>query len=255
MGKFSVKPQIYYYNDDYFVIKFSNLEERDQVLYFVPHMVNNRPIIMKAWSAYFNLHDEVLKTVLLWVRFPNLPLNCWSMKSLSKIGSALGNPVYADECTTGSIRISYARMLIEMDVTKPLPRIVKLQDPKGKTILQGITYDWEPAFCAKCLKIGHDCNEVKAPQPQRMIYQRKVNKGKQVWLRTDRDGSNDKKQEAEQSKKNEAVQTSEQGEKTKDNEKQGKEDGWITVQPKLNKMRSKTWLETMDSNLCEMINK
>ncbi|XP_019224270.1 PREDICTED: uncharacterized protein LOC109205957 [Nicotiana attenuata] len=163
---------------------------------------------MKAWSADFNLHDGVLKTNPLWVRFPNLPLNCWSMKALSKIGSALGKPVYADECTTRSIRISYARMLIEMDVTKPLPRTVKLQDPKGKTILQEITYDWEPAFCAKYLKMGHDCNEVKAPKPQRMIYQRK---------------------EAEQSKKNEAVQTSEQGAKTKDNEKQGKEDGWITV--------------------------
>ncbi|XP_019248547.1 PREDICTED: uncharacterized protein LOC109227808 [Nicotiana attenuata] len=171
VGKFLGKPQIYYHNDDYSVIRFSNLEERDQVLYSGPHTVNNRPIIMKAWSADFTLHDEVLKTIPLWVRFPNLPLNCWSMKALSKLGSALGNPVYADECTTESI--------IEMDVTLPLPRNVKLQDPKGKIIQQEITYDWELSFCAKCLKIGHDCNE--------------------------------------------------QGAKTKDNEKQGKDDGWITV--------------------------
>nr|XP_009759342.1 PREDICTED: uncharacterized protein LOC104211900 [Nicotiana sylvestris] len=165
VGKFSVKPQIFYHNDDYFVIRFSNLEERDQVLYSGPHTVNNRPIIMKSWSTNFNLHDEILKIIPLWVRFPNLPLNCWSMKALSKLGSALGNPIYAYECTIGSIRISYVRMLIEMDVTKPLPRTVKLQDPKGKIIQQEITYDWEPSFCAKYLKIGHDCNEDKTLQP------------------------------------------------------------------------------------------
>ncbi|XP_070012286.1 uncharacterized protein LOC142176320 [Nicotiana tabacum] len=134
VGKFSVKPQIYYHNEGYFVIRFSNLEERDQVLYSRPHTVNNKPIIMKAWLEDFNVQDEVLKTIPLWVEFSNLPINCWSMKTLSKIGSILGNPVYANECTTGSIRISYARMLIEMDITKAVPGSVKLQDPKGRLI-------------------------------------------------------------------------------------------------------------------------
>ncbi|XP_075083608.1 uncharacterized protein LOC142167344 [Nicotiana tabacum] len=141
VGKYSMKPQIYYYNEDYFVIRFANLEERNQVMYTGPHTINNRPIVMKAWTPYLNLHEEVLRTIPLCVKFLNLPLNCWSMKALSKIGSALGNPVYAGDCTTGIVRISYARILIEIDITKPLPRRVKLQDPMGKTIEQEITYD------------------------------------------------------------------------------------------------------------------
>ncbi|XP_019224956.1 PREDICTED: uncharacterized protein LOC109206577 [Nicotiana attenuata] len=181
---------------------------------------------MKAWSEDFNIQDEVLKTIPLWVRFPNLPINCWSMKALNKIGSTLGSPVYADECTTGSIRISYARMLIEMDITKPLPRSVKLQDPKGRIIQQEVTYDWEPKYCTKCLKIGHDCAEIKTAQPQRMIQQRKVTKGKQVWLRTDRDGGNEKKVN-EQQKISETTQQSEPESKDKDAQK--KDEGWITV--------------------------
>nr|XP_016515490.1 PREDICTED: uncharacterized protein LOC107832191 [Nicotiana tabacum] len=218
VGKFSVKPQIYYHNEGYFVIRFSNLEERDQVLYSGPHIFNNKPIIMKAWSEEFNVQDKVLKTIPLWVRFPNPPINCWSMKALSKIGSTLGNPVYADECTIGSIRISYARMLIEMDITKPLPRSVKLQDPTGRLILQEVTYDWEPKYCTKCLKIGHDCAEIKTAQSQRMIQQRKVIKGKQVWLRTDRDGGNEKKVN-EQQKITEPTQQSEPESKDKDAQK------------------------------------
>ncbi|XP_019239041.1 PREDICTED: uncharacterized protein LOC109219080 [Nicotiana attenuata] len=96
VGKFSRKPQIYYHNEGYFVIRFSNLEERDQILYSGPHTVNNKLVIMKAWTEDFNIHDEVLKTIPLWVRFPNLPLNCWSMKALCKIGSTLGNPMCHD---------------------------------------------------------------------------------------------------------------------------------------------------------------
>ncbi|XP_070005030.1 uncharacterized protein [Nicotiana sylvestris] len=152
---------------------------------------------MKAWSEDFNVQDEVLKTIPLWVRFPNLPINCWSMKALSKIGNILGNPVYADECITSSIRISYARMLIEMDITKPLPRSVKLQDPKERLIQQEVTYDWEPKYYTKCLKI-----------------------------RTDRDGGNDKKVN-EQQKITETTQQLEP--ESKDKDAQEKDEGWITV--------------------------
>nr|XP_009798866.1 PREDICTED: uncharacterized protein LOC104245019 [Nicotiana sylvestris] len=226
VGKFSRKPQTYYHNEDYFVIRFSNLEERDQVLFSGPHTVNNKPIIMKACTEDFNVHDEVLKTISLWVRFPNLPLNCWSMKALSKIGSTLGNPVYADECTIETMRISYARMLIEMDITRPLPRSVKVQDPKGRLIQQEVVYDWEPTYCSKCLKIGHDCAVIKREPPQKMVQQRKVATGKQVWLRTDRNEAKEKK-EAEQKKMIDTVQLGES--EPTEKEVQRRDEGWITV--------------------------
>ncbi|XP_019267318.1 PREDICTED: uncharacterized protein LOC109244650 [Nicotiana attenuata] len=195
MGKYSAKPQIYYHNEDYFIIRFSSIEERDQVLYSGPHTINNRPIIMKAWSEEFNLHDEVLKTIPLWVKLPNLPVNWWSMTALSKIESALGNPIYADECMTGAVRISYARLLVEMDITKPLPGQVKLQDPKGKEMMQVVEYDWEPKYCSKCLKIGHDYAENRKPmQQQRNIQQKKANKGRMIWVRADKEEGNENKE-------------------------------------------------------------
>ncbi|KAF3631435.1 hypothetical protein FXO38_26667, partial [Capsicum annuum] len=74
--------------------------ERDEVLVSGPYTMASRPIILKAWTNGFNFHDEVLKTIPLWVKLPALPLNCWTNKALSKIGSALGNLIYADACTT-----------------------------------------------------------------------------------------------------------------------------------------------------------
>ena len=37
-------------------------------------------------------------------------------------------PIAADECTTNQRRVSYARVLIEVDVFKPLPKAIFLED-------------------------------------------------------------------------------------------------------------------------------
>lgn len=58
----------------------------------------------------------------MWVRFLNLPTKFWGAKSLSRIGRLLGMPIVADECTTNQRRVNYARVLIEVDVSKPLPK-------------------------------------------------------------------------------------------------------------------------------------
>lgn len=74
--------------------------------------------------------------VPLWLKFPNLPLNFWREDLLSRISSGLGNSINVDACTTRVERISYARIFIDMDVTGPLPQVVKVKDPFGKVFDQ-----------------------------------------------------------------------------------------------------------------------
>lgn len=80
----------------------------------------------------------------LWVKLPNLPLNCWGPESLSRIDSVLGVPLYADSCTTKQWRVYFARLLIGMDVTSPLPEYVWLEDDNGLMFKQVVNYDWKP---------------------------------------------------------------------------------------------------------------
>lgn len=107
------------------------MDEWNGVLYLVANTINNMTVIMKEWSANFNFQNEILKSIQIWVKFLNLPLNCWGGKSLSKISTRLGTPLYVDDCTTNISRISYARLLIEMDVTRPLSKHNTVQDPNG----------------------------------------------------------------------------------------------------------------------------
>lgn len=48
-------------------------------------------------------------------------------------------PIYADECTSGINRISYA--LVKMDVTCELPISIKVQDLEGKYFEQTVEYN------------------------------------------------------------------------------------------------------------------
>ncbi|KAM3234930.1 putative protein isoform X1 [Capsicum annuum] len=105
----------------------------------------------------FDLSKEVLQTIPIWVKFPNLSLNCLGMQSLSKIGSELGVPLYVNACTTAVDRISYAHVLVEMDITKDLPKKIKVEDPTGRIFGQPIKYEWVPLHCPICLNIGHKC--------------------------------------------------------------------------------------------------
>lgn len=98
----------------------------------------------------------------MWIRLPRLPLTCWSEDSLSRIGSVLGKPVCADECTSQQKHISYARMLVEVDITKPLIYKVPIEDEKGLITEQHVYYEWVPMFCQKCHVVGHICKENKA---------------------------------------------------------------------------------------------
>lgn len=125
-------------------MKFTYLEDRDVVLYSGPYTIRSKPIIIKAWSPNFNFDTKVLQTIPIWVQLPNLPLNCWSMDSLSRIESDMGISIYVDECTTKIKRISYARFLVEMNITKPLPHSIKVMDPTWKIFEQHIEYDWVP---------------------------------------------------------------------------------------------------------------
>ncbi|XP_009586956.1 uncharacterized protein [Nicotiana tomentosiformis] len=189
---FTSKPKMYYHNEGYFVVLFNSLEDRDAIIFSGTYTINNRPIIVRAWSPEFNFSEEVLRTISLWIRLPNLPLNYWDTVTLSRIGSVLGCPIYAGECTSGIDKISYARILVEMDVTRELPVSIKVQDLEGKFFEQAVEYDWKPIYCPECLQIGHTCRigpEAKHKTNGNKGKQTKPKMIKAIWQKTQKQDS------------------------------------------------------------------
>ncbi|KAH0645442.1 hypothetical protein KY284_033326 [Solanum tuberosum] len=173
------KPAVYLHEEGYYIVKFQNLNDMNEILYTGPYTINNRPIILKQWCPDFDFGSEFLTEIPLWVNFPKLPLNCWGVGSLSRIASAIGVPLFADECTTKQTRISYARMLIEVNVTKPIPHQISVMNPNGGTFMQEVVLEWRPQYCDKCQKIGHQCQAAAQGEPPRK--RRPWKKVTQTW--------------------------------------------------------------------------
>uniref|UniRef100_M1B956 Endonuclease/exonuclease/phosphatase n=1 Tax=Solanum tuberosum TaxID=4113 RepID=M1B956_SOLTU len=97
------------------------------------------------------------------------------------IASAIGVPLFVDECTTKQTRISYARILIEVNVTKAIPQQITVMDPNGGTFMQEVVLEWRPQFCDKCQKIGHQCQSGITTKEGPPKKRRPVKKVTQVW--------------------------------------------------------------------------
>lgn len=90
------------------------------------------------------------------------------MPLLSRIASYLGKPVCTDSLIAEEGWILYARMLIEMDVSQPLPEHMFIEEPNGNTRKQELDYDWWPEYCQECMILTDETQYCpkKKPQPE-----------------------------------------------------------------------------------------
>lgn len=63
--------------------------------------------------------------------------------------------MYVDECTAKQTRVSFARMLVKINVTRNMPDEITIMGPSGRFLEQTVVYEWKPSFCEVCQVIGH----------------------------------------------------------------------------------------------------
>lgn len=68
-----------------------------------------------------------------------------------------GVPLFADECTYKQQRTTFARLLIEVDVIKVLPKTINIEDMNGTIIEPKVHFEWAPPYCLKFHIIRHNC--------------------------------------------------------------------------------------------------
>lgn len=98
-------------------------------------------MILKVVPPHFRFAKKDLCKVPIWIRLPSLPLSLWSKKCLSKTLARLGTPICMDSFTTNRKRLAYARALVEIDISKPIKRSIKL-NIYGDFFYQPIEYEF-----------------------------------------------------------------------------------------------------------------
>jgi hypothetical protein len=112
--------------------------------------------------AYFDFDTSDMVRLPVWVKFPNLLLQCWSPLRLSKLASVIGKLVHSDSPTTSMTRLFYARVLVEIDLLAELPSSINITLPNGVSKPQVVLYKSLLWFYKKHNTLGHSnfaCNK------------------------------------------------------------------------------------------------
>ncbi|GKA59810.1 ATPase, F1/V1/A1 complex, alpha/beta subunit [Tanacetum coccineum] len=116
----------------------------------------------------------------IWVKIINVPIESWGVKGISALASSIGKPIIMDEmtarmCEKGEGRLSFARVLIEIEAGKPIKEEIEaiykgsMCHEKFSKKIQ-VEYAWKPPCCDKCQVFGHDTSRCgyKEKEIQRM---------------------------------------------------------------------------------------
>ncbi|KAL6500903.1 hypothetical protein OROHE_025100 [Orobanche hederae] len=193
-GDFAV-PTLHQYDNSFFIARFDSQDECDLILDNGPYFIKNQPMVLKQWTPQFEFKEYQLTKLLVWVKLPQLPLGYRSKKSLNMIASMLGKPLHSDECTLKQNKVGFVRVLVELDVSQPVMKSVRIKVSGGEPHVQIVEYENLPEFCHQCQCIGHVCDVPQAPAenivPDRQRRRRRVrnrNPPVEQWVQVRRTG-------------------------------------------------------------------
>ena len=92
----------------------------------------------------------------VWIELPRLQAHLQSPGALQSIAGMVGKFLCADSNVAQFNRPGTTRVCIEVDLTKPLPKSVWINNG-GEVFAQQVVIPHEslPPFCKKCMAIGH----------------------------------------------------------------------------------------------------
>ncbi|XP_028125477.1 uncharacterized protein LOC114322385 [Camellia sinensis] len=111
-------------------------------------------ILLRKWHSMMKLSKDQLDKIPIWVKVFNVPMEYWDDDGLSRIASAIGEPLYMDRLTAHGDRVSFAKVCVEIGVNYILPTnfLIKCE---GESIEVRVEYLWKPAKCTKCQVFCH----------------------------------------------------------------------------------------------------
>ncbi|XXG82933.1 hypothetical protein AAC387_Pa10g0805 [Persea americana] len=89
----------------------------------------------------------------VWIVMKGIPYHCWSSGILLSIIGSVGKPLRLDETTAAQRMLSYARVLVNLDVSKLGPSCLSVE-LEGESSVE-VTIIYENVPCSGCFSTGH----------------------------------------------------------------------------------------------------
>ena len=123
------------------IVRFKTKEQQQVILNNGHLMFDNKPVIVKEWNDEIKLVKYDVETVPIWAKLHDLEVNFWSEASLTKICTNIGKYVKSDQITQQRTYLSYARVMLEVQVGRDFPKSIGFIDEKGNSHRVLVSYD------------------------------------------------------------------------------------------------------------------
>ncbi|CAL1353352.1 unnamed protein product [Linum trigynum] len=135
---------------DCFIVKLDNEQDYFRALTDGPWVIYDHYLVVQQWTPKFKASDPLPKTMIVWVQFPALKIHFYHKEVLTTLGNLIGRTIKLDYHTLTQQRAKFARIAVEVDISRPLVPRIWLDDEWQK-----VEYENLPEVCFKCGKIGH----------------------------------------------------------------------------------------------------
>ncbi|CAN6841999.1 unnamed protein product [Brassica oleracea] len=112
-------------------------------------------LFVAPWSPVNSLNTPEISTLPVWVTLKNIPDSCFSRLGISHIASGLGEPMLTHKPRLDPTNMGEAKILVEVELDKPFPKHIALDDKQGNIFFVDVEYAWIHSACGRCGALGH----------------------------------------------------------------------------------------------------
>ncbi|CAI0375831.1 unnamed protein product [Linum tenue] len=135
---------------DCYLVKLDNEHDYLRALTDGPWVIFDHYLVVQQWSPKFKASDPLPRTMIVWVQFPALKIHFYHKEVLTTLGNLIGRTIKLDYHTLNQERAKFARLAVEVDLSRHLVPRIWLDDEWQK-----VEYENLPEVCFECGKIGH----------------------------------------------------------------------------------------------------
>ncbi|XP_031120285.1 uncharacterized protein LOC116023425 [Ipomoea triloba] len=107
-------------------------------------------LAVKDWEPDFDPMRDETQRLLVWARFPCLSIEYYDYEFLMRVGDMIGKAMKVDPATSMASRSLFARVCVEVDITKSFLAWFTLRNK-----MRTIEYEGLHLVCFKCGMVGH----------------------------------------------------------------------------------------------------
>ncbi|XP_057762182.1 uncharacterized protein LOC130982262 [Arachis stenosperma] len=139
------------FGNEFYLVKFYAQDDMDYALLVGPWKIYDHCLAVRLWEPNFNPLLTIIDKITAWVRLPGLPIELYNERILRKIGDLVGKTCKVDHNTQQLCRGKFARLYVEVDLTKLLLEKYMINEK-----MYQIEYEEIHQIYFSCEKIDHE---------------------------------------------------------------------------------------------------